>query len=182
MTYLWKVHTKCIHVQAVEKARKVFAKPCQTLMHQLKVHHVGFQICHGIREFCKCRLKCIERERRVSIACFACRLSERASRGWAQRSRWPWCSAPRTRSLRGGIVTLGRHCVRDGVKEAIVRVSDIRRVEGRLSDVIFEACAQMQRGVDLRDLLEYDNARFSNSAEEEPLYASFLNKRGARNC
>lgn len=136
MTYLWKVHTKRIHVQTVEEARKVFAKSCQTFMHELKVHHVGFQIRHRVRELGECRLKGIERERRVSVACFACRLSERTSRRWAQRSRWPWCSAPRTRPFRGGIVTLGRHCVRDNVKEAIVRVSDIRRVEGRLSDVV----------------------------------------------
>ncbi len=60
--YFRKVHTECVHVQAIKEASKVLIEPRKTLMHQLQMHKVGLQICHRVRQFCKRRFKSFEGE------------------------------------------------------------------------------------------------------------------------
>lgn len=43
-----KVDTKGIHVQPVQEAREVLVEPRQAFVHQLQVHHVGFEVGHGV--------------------------------------------------------------------------------------------------------------------------------------
>jgi hypothetical protein len=52
---LWEVDTESTHVHAVEEGAKAFVKAVQTLVQQLEVHHVGFQVGHSISEFAKSR-------------------------------------------------------------------------------------------------------------------------------
>lgn len=40
--YLGKVYTESIHVHAIEKACEALVESAQTLVHQLKMHKVGF--------------------------------------------------------------------------------------------------------------------------------------------
>jgi hypothetical protein len=51
--YLWEIHTKRVHVHAVQETSKALAKARQTLVHQLQVHEIGLQIGHRVGQFCK---------------------------------------------------------------------------------------------------------------------------------
>lgn len=75
-THLREINTECIHVETIEETCKGFAKSCKALMHELKVHHVGLQIGHGIRQLCKGRFKGVERKGRISLASAACRVAK----------------------------------------------------------------------------------------------------------
>lgn len=46
--YLWEVDAKSIHVEPVEKAGEGLAEAGQALVHELEVHHIGFQVCHCV--------------------------------------------------------------------------------------------------------------------------------------
>jgi len=63
---LGKIDTERVHVQSVEKTGKRFTKSSEALVHELEVHHVGFQVYHGIRQLSKRRLEAIEWEVIVS--------------------------------------------------------------------------------------------------------------------
>jgi hypothetical protein len=57
---LWEVDTESTHIHAVEESAKAFIEAVQTLVEQLQVHHVGFQIGHSIGEFAECRFQGFE--------------------------------------------------------------------------------------------------------------------------
>lgn len=47
-TYLGKIDTESIHIQSIKEACERLAKSRQTLVHELKVHHIRFKVSHGI--------------------------------------------------------------------------------------------------------------------------------------
>lgn len=53
---LWEVDAESTHVHAVEEGAKAFVEAVQTLVQQLQVHHVGFQVGHSVCEFAESRL------------------------------------------------------------------------------------------------------------------------------
>lgn len=67
LSYLRKINTESIHVEAIEKTGKALAEPGQALVHQLEMHHVGFEIGHGIRELGERGLEGVERKRGTAI-------------------------------------------------------------------------------------------------------------------
>jgi hypothetical protein len=69
---LWKVDTESTHVHAVEEGTKTFVEAVQTLVQQLEVHHVGFQIGHSIGEFAKSRFQSFERDGLVGEVVAGC--------------------------------------------------------------------------------------------------------------
>lgn len=46
--YLREVDTEGVHIQSVEETSEALTKARQALMHKLEVHHVGFEIGHGV--------------------------------------------------------------------------------------------------------------------------------------
>lgn len=68
-SHLGEIDTKRIHVHAVQKTGKALAETRQTLMHQLQMHEIGFEVGHGVGEFCKLGLQGIDR--RLGISCIA---------------------------------------------------------------------------------------------------------------
>jgi len=58
---LWEVDTESAHVHAVEESAKALVEAVQTLVQQLEVHHVGFEIGHSIGEFAESRLQGFQR-------------------------------------------------------------------------------------------------------------------------
>lgn len=49
-----EVDAESTHVHAVEESAEAFVEAVQTLVQQLQVHHVGFQIGHAVCEFTEC--------------------------------------------------------------------------------------------------------------------------------
>ena len=74
--YLGEVNAERVHIQTVEEAGKALAEPGQAFVHQLKVHHVGFEIGHRVRKFGKSWLESIQWERRVSMCALPSRIAE----------------------------------------------------------------------------------------------------------
>lgn len=60
--YLWKVDAEGRHVHAIQEGTEILVEARDGLVQQLEVHHVGFQISHGVAELSKCRLQGGERE------------------------------------------------------------------------------------------------------------------------
>lgn len=79
-TYLRKVDAKCIHVETVQEASKRLAKAGKALVHDLEVHHVDFQIGHGVRKFREGRLECVQGEWGIAIAGAPSRVAKRGAR------------------------------------------------------------------------------------------------------
>ena len=48
-------------------------------MHKLEVHHIRFEISHGVRQLGECRLERIQRKRRIVIAGTSCGVAKRRS-------------------------------------------------------------------------------------------------------
>jgi hypothetical protein len=48
-----EIYAKGIHVHSVEKGGEALREPRQTLVHELQVHEVGFQVGHAVAEFCE---------------------------------------------------------------------------------------------------------------------------------
>lgn len=59
---LWEIHTKRIHIQPIQKAGKILAEPGQAFVHELEMHHVGFEVGHGVGQLGKGGLKGVERK------------------------------------------------------------------------------------------------------------------------
>lgn len=59
MIYLGEVDTERVHVQSIQETGKRLAKSSETLVHKLEMHHVCFQVGHGVRKLAEGRLKCI---------------------------------------------------------------------------------------------------------------------------
>lgn len=55
--YLWKINTPRVDIEPVEETGEAVAKPCQALLHQLKVHEIGLEIGHRVCQFGKRRLE-----------------------------------------------------------------------------------------------------------------------------
>lgn len=64
--YLGEIDAESIHIQAIKKTGEIFAETRQTLVHQLQVHEVGFQIGHGIGQFCKLWLQRVDGGLRIT--------------------------------------------------------------------------------------------------------------------
>ena len=60
-THLGEINTESIHVHAVQKAGKALAEPRQTLVHQLQLHKVLLQVCHGVAQLGESVLQALER-------------------------------------------------------------------------------------------------------------------------
>jgi len=75
-TNLREVDAKRVHIETIQEAGKALAESSQTLLHDLKMHHVRFKIGHGISQLSKSRLEGVERERRTTINARLGRLSE----------------------------------------------------------------------------------------------------------
>lgn len=69
---LWEVDTESTHVHAVEESAKTFVEAVQTLVQQLQVHHIGFQIGHSIGEFTKSGFQGFERDSLVGEVIAGC--------------------------------------------------------------------------------------------------------------
>jgi hypothetical protein len=78
-THLREIDTEGIHIQSIKEACERLAEPCQTLVHELKVHHVCFKISHGIRKLGKGGFECVQRKRRIMVSPPACRVAKRRS-------------------------------------------------------------------------------------------------------
>ena len=52
-SYFRKIDNESIHVEAIQKAGKTFAESAETFVHELQVHEVGFEICHGVAQLSK---------------------------------------------------------------------------------------------------------------------------------
>jgi hypothetical protein len=79
----WKVDAEGTHVHAVEKGAKAVVEAVQTLVQELQVHHVGFQIGHSISEFSKGRLKGLERDGGIGIGGRGCGSGDRGAEAGA---------------------------------------------------------------------------------------------------
>ena len=55
--YLWEVDAKSIHVHAVQEGTEILVEAGYRFVQQLQMHHVGFQVSHGIAELAKCWLE-----------------------------------------------------------------------------------------------------------------------------
>lgn len=55
--YLWKVDAEGRHVHAVQEGTEILVEARDGFVQQLEVHHVGFQISHGVAQLSKCRLE-----------------------------------------------------------------------------------------------------------------------------
>lgn len=90
--YLWEIHTKRVHIHAVQETSEALAKARQTLVHQLQVHEVGLQVSHGVCKFRKLRLQGIDGGLIVSgmadVVTVAMSFPERGARTRPQRGRW----------------------------------------------------------------------------------------------
>ena len=74
--HLGKIDAEGIHVEAVEEAGETFAKTRQALVHELEVHHVGFEVGHGIRQLGEGRLEGVEREWGIAVDALSGGLAE----------------------------------------------------------------------------------------------------------
>jgi len=57
---LGKVHTKGAHIQSIEEGGEALAEACQTLVHELQVHEVCFEVSHAVSELGEERLEGVE--------------------------------------------------------------------------------------------------------------------------
>lgn len=94
VTHLGKVDAKSIHVKTVQEARKALAKPGETFVHKLKVHHVCLEVGHGIGQLGKGWLEYIERKYGIASTCAAGRVSKGRPGGGAERRVRARCSCP----------------------------------------------------------------------------------------
>lgn len=53
-----------VRVETVEEACKAYTEPAETLVHQLKVHEICFEIGHRVTELGELWFECIQSERR----------------------------------------------------------------------------------------------------------------------
>jgi hypothetical protein len=79
MPYLGEIDAKSVHVEPVEKAGERLAKPGQTLVHKLEVHHIRLEVGHGVRELRKCRFEGVEGKRTLAIASAPSRIAKGGS-------------------------------------------------------------------------------------------------------
>lgn len=61
-SHLREVDTERIHVETIHEAGEALTETGQALMHELKMHHVGLEVGHGVRQLSKGGLEGIERE------------------------------------------------------------------------------------------------------------------------
>lgn len=47
-THLGKIHTKSVHIQAVQEGSEALVETLETLVHELEMHEVGFEVGHGV--------------------------------------------------------------------------------------------------------------------------------------
>lgn len=100
LAYLGEVHTKRVHVHAIQEASETLAKARQTLVHQLQVHEIGFQVGHRVCEFRELRFQGMDGGLVVSGMADAVPIAmcfpERGARARSQRGRGAR-GGPRTR-------------------------------------------------------------------------------------
>lgn len=89
LAYLRKIHTKCPHIEPVQKARKALPKPAEALVHELQVHEVRLQIRHRVRQLCKLRLQPVQREGAIlgAVIGIVVGVAEGGARRGAERRR-----------------------------------------------------------------------------------------------
>lgn len=57
-TYLGEVYAESAHVQSVEEAAKALVEAIETLVQELQVHEVGFQVGHTVAQLGEGWFKC----------------------------------------------------------------------------------------------------------------------------
>lgn len=87
VSHLGEIHTERIHVQPIQEASKALAEARQALVHELKMHHVGFEIGNGIRQLGEGGLERVERERLAALDRALGRVAERRTRGGTEGRR-----------------------------------------------------------------------------------------------
>jgi hypothetical protein len=53
-THLREIHAESAHIQPIEEAAKALVEAIETLVQELQVHEVGFQIGHAVAQLGKC--------------------------------------------------------------------------------------------------------------------------------
>jgi hypothetical protein len=53
-TYLREIHAESAHIQPIEEAAKALVEAIETLVQELQVHEVGFQIGHAVAQLGEC--------------------------------------------------------------------------------------------------------------------------------
>jgi hypothetical protein len=56
--YLGEIHAESAHIQSIEEAAKALVEAIETLVQELQVHEVGFQIGHAVAQLGECWFEC----------------------------------------------------------------------------------------------------------------------------
>jgi|SRR5690242_11876420 len=78
-THLGEIHTKGVHVHAVQEPGEALAEARKALVHQLQLHKVLLQVGHGVAQLGEPVLQALERIRGRGIARALCAVAERAA-------------------------------------------------------------------------------------------------------
>lgn len=110
-THLWKINTESIHVHAIQEAGKALRKASKTLVHELQLHKVLFQVGHGVAQLCEAVLQALERIGRRCAAAALGAVAEGAARGGAERGCWARARGARAEAARFLDGCCRCHCV-----------------------------------------------------------------------